>query len=336
MNVEEQYILYDQIVLGFYIVLSVLVISCGLIGISSIRKTDKKTKKEIVPTYDHTDVFKDFVGNERVVCILQTYLFARKTPNLLFSGPRSVGKTELAKRYAKAKGCHFVTLDKSSLTPAQFKRILLDLPAEQPILFFIDEVHALPPGTQDMLLTACEPSDRKITLFGTIFDLKRCSFIAATTNIGKLSQALQSRFVILEMEEYTESDIAEILMWKIPGASDILTHSFLKDIAKLSKLVPRIAISGCEYVMALIESNPDYNEIELLEELKKYFDCNDNGLTKQDLEYLKIVETLQPVSSSTLCAMLCVDKDTLENNVEPFLLRNKLIKRTNKGRCLYA
>lgn len=334
MTIEEQHILYDRILLYLFVVLFSLVCSFGLIKLSSRNKPKKQTTERKHSTFE--EIFSGFVGNQRVVSILRTYLLARKSPNLLFSGPRSVGKTELAKRYARAKGCHFVPLDKTSLAPARFKKILLDLPATQPILFFIDEVHALPPSVQDMLLTACEPNDQKVTLFGTTFDLKRCSFIVATTNAGRLSQALQSRFVLLEMEEYTESDIAEILMWKVSDASNVLTHSFLKDIAKLSKLIPRVAITGCEYIMALIESNPDFNEIELLEELKKYFDCDDEGLTKQDLHYLEIVETLQPVSSSTLCAMLCVDKDTLENNIEPFLLRNKLIKRTNKGRCLYA
>lgn len=328
MNIQEQQILYDRIVNGFWIVLFV-VVCFGL-----YLKFRKKHKKQIIKE-EMIDPFEGFVGNQRVISILQTYLFSKANPNLLFSGPRSVGKTELAKRYAKAKGFNFVTLEKTTLAPARFKRLLLDLSAEQPTLFFIDEVHALPPSVQDMLLTACEPNDKKITLMGTVFDLKRCSFIAATTNIGKLSSAFQSRFTILEMEEYTDSDIAEILMWKFPNISELFTHSFIRQIAKLSKCIPRVAIQGCEFLLAKLQQDENLNELELLEELKNYFNCNDEGLTKQDLEYLEIVKVLQPVSASSLCAMLCVDKNTLENNIEPFLLKNKLIKRTNKGRCLY-
>lgn len=330
MTIEEQEVLYQQITNLFLLALcfGFLFFALKWLKNQALKKQERQSS-----SITKGDPFNGFIGNERVVSILRIYLAASSSPNLLFSGPRSVGKTELAKRYAKAKGSRLVTLEKTSLAPARFKKILLDLPAEQPILFFVDEVHALPAAIQDMLLTACEPNDKKITLLGTVFDLKRCGFIAATTNIGKLSSAFQSRFTILEMEEYTEADIAEILMWKFPE-STIFTHSFLKTIARYSKLVPRVAIQGCEYLLLLLKQDENLNEIELEAHLKLYFDCDESGLTKQDREYLEIVSRLQPVSSQTLCSMLCVDKDTLENSIEPFLMKNGFIRKTNKGRCL--
>lgn len=333
MNKLEQEIFVSSLKQGLIYVLIVFVVAAILIVFLS-RKA--KTKEDALPNPQRDlRAFEGFIGNKRIVEMLFNIAGFKSPPNVLFSGPRSSGKTELARRYSRCLGFDFVVLDKLSLQPKRFAEIL-DAAAEQQTLFFIDEIQSLSPQTQEFLLTATEPNDKSITIKGIRYDLKKHSFVAATTNKGKLSDAFISRFAVLELQEYSEEEIAEILISKLPECNQIFTFSFLKEIAKYSKLVPRSAIIVCEYCLKLVESNPNLNEFELAEEARKWFDCDRNGLTKQDKHYLEIVELLQPVSASSLCAMMSVDKETLESSIEPFLLKNKLIKRTNRGRCLYG
>jgi Holliday junction DNA helicase RuvB len=63
----------------------------------------------------------------------------------------------------------------------------------------------------------------------------------------------------------------------------------------------------------------------------KGIDCN--GMTRTDREYLKrLIEADEPVGVETLASAIGESPETLEESVEPFLLRQGFIQRTGRGR----
>ena len=58
-----------------------------------------------------------------------------------------------------------------------------------------------------------------------------------------------------------------------------------------------------------------------------------DGSTEEDRNYLNFLKKQsKPVGVSTISASTNIDKDTIENIVEPFLLYNQKILKTPKGR----
>jgi Holliday junction DNA helicase RuvB len=61
-----------------------------------------------------------------------------------------------------------------------------------------------------------------------------------------------------------------------------------------------------------------------------------DGMDKQDREYLKVLRTFNggPVGVSAIAHTMSVDESTVTEEIEPFLLRQRLITRTPRGRKL--
>ncbi|MDE7433977.1 MAG: hypothetical protein K2M43_02510, partial [Mycoplasmoidaceae bacterium] len=54
-----------------------------------------------------------------------------------------------------------------------------------------------------------------------------------------------------------------------------------------------------------------------------------------DLKYLKILSDFNvPIGLKTLSHALLIDENTIENKIEPYLIYQKLINKTIKGRVL--
>ena len=58
-----------------------------------------------------------------------------------------------------------------------------------------------------------------------------------------------------------------------------------------------------------------------------------NGMTRTDREYLKrLIQSDEPMGVETLASAIGESPETLEESVEPFLLKQGFIQRTPRGR----
>jgi len=176
---------------------------------------------------------KEFVGQEHLVGIDKPLRKAIEDQHLfsfVLWGPPGVGKTTLARIYAKALNARFYELSAVSAGKADIRNIISEgstLLESRPKVLFLDEIHRFNKAQQDFLLPYVESGE--LTLIG-----------ATTENPSfEVISALLSRCQVFVLKSLSADDITEILKRtkvKMPkGALDWLI--------KLSDGDARIALS---------------------------------------------------------------------------------------------
>jgi Holliday junction resolvasome RuvABC ATP-dependent DNA helicase subunit len=308
------------------------------------------------------DAFAGFIGNEPAVARLSNDLLRalidqppHLAKNYLFTGLPSTGKTELARRMARALRLPFVKLDgrgvsgrdklfelvngelqshglAASQVGQQVGLPVLDYP---PLIVFIDEVHLVPRALQEALLTMLEAADRTVVLSDHVAQVHRATFLFATTRASDVDAAFASRCDEIQLREYTEDEVARILRWKVPHND--WPESAYHVVARLGRCVPRIAIQLAEALeTAVLVSEQDKQLAEHLEDVRHAREIDERGLTRMDFEYLSILErSAGPIGEQNILNLMrTVDKDRILNEVEPFLVRLGFIKHGPRGREL--
>lgn len=143
----------------------------------------------------------EFVGQEHLVgegkplrkAIEERHLFS-----FLLWGPPGVGKTTLARIYAKAVDAEMFEVSAVSAGKADIKKIV-DTPTERPKILFLDEIHRFNKAQQDYLLPFVESGE--LTLIG-----------ATTENPSfEVISALLSRCKVFVLQELSDDDMRKIL-----------------------------------------------------------------------------------------------------------------------------
>jgi len=294
------------------------------------------------------EAFEGFIGNEPAVRRLSNDLMRaliERPPHLaknyLFTGQPSTGKTELARRVARALALPFVRLDgrgvlrrerlfelvdgelgERGVQPSQVStragQPVLDYP---PLVIFIDEVHLVPRPVQESLLTILEAADRTLALPDRVAQMDRATFLFATTRGSDVDAAFRSRCTNIHLQEYQPAEVAEMLFQRHPH----WPREILLRIAVLGRCVPRIAIDLAEELETeiTVSERPGRPLAEHLEEVARARETDDQGLTPLDVAYLELLEReSRPLGEQAILNMLqSVDRDRISNEVEPFLVR---------------
>ena len=304
--------------------------------------------------------FDGFIGNEPAVKRVSNDLLRaliEEPPHLpknyLFTGLPSTGKTEFARRIAKALRLPFVQLDgrgvgtrerlfdlvKGELNQQDLaishvgQQSGLPLIEYPPLIIFIDEVHLVPKSVQESLLTMLEAMDRTVILSDQVAKMNKATFLFATTRASQVDAAFRSRCAEVQLREYTKPEVAEILRQRI---SEEWPEDIHLEIAKLGRCVPRVAIELARELETeiTVSEHPERSLEEHLEEVQKAREIDDLGLTLTDRQYLTVLEKEgKPVGEKAIINILgAVDKDRIINEIEPFLRRLGFIKLGGQGR----
>jgi Holliday junction DNA helicase RuvB len=293
----------------------------------------------------------EFVAQERVREQLEVLLHSaikRGSPpdHILFSGSPGLGKTTLAMIVAaELGGALRMTSGPAIERSGDLAAVLTSLQTGD--VLFIDEIHRIAKPAEELLYSAMEdfrvdvivgkgPGATAIPL-----DVEPFTLVGATTRAGLLTGPMRDRFGFVgHLEFYSPAELAVLLrrsarILGVPADFDGIT-----EIAGRSRGTPRIANRLLRRVRDYAELRADGRvTIETARAALQVYDVDLIGLDRLDKAVLKaLVESFGggPVGLSTLAVAVGEQPDTVEEVVEPFLVRAGLLARTPRGRVATA
>jgi Holliday junction DNA helicase RuvB len=214
-------------------------------------------------------------------------------------------------------------------------------------VLFIDEIHRLSPVVEEILYPALEdfkidimigegPAARSVKL-----DLQPFTLVGATTRAGMLTNPLRDRFgIVARLEFYTPEELTRIVtrsarLLEIPIEADGAL-----EIARRSRGTPRIANRLLRRVRDFAEVRAAGNiSCEVADLALQMLDVDAMGLDVMDRKLLRCVLDKfggGPVGVDNLAAAIGEERDTIEDVLEPFLIQQGFLQRTNRGRIATA
>lgn len=265
--------------------------------------------------------FKDLVGQEAVSLALMGSITQNRIPSgVIFSGTRGIGKTSVARIYAKALNCEgktkpepcgtcysceaisvgnhedVIEIDGASNNGVDEVRALKESTAYLPQrslyrVYIIDEVHMLSISAFNALLkTLEEPPPHVVFLF-------------ATTEIDKIPQTVVSRCQTFRLQKISLGNITDRIEFILKEEEITWEEGLLRALAREGRGSLRDALTFLEQMIAISGSHLTRSSLQkILGSLTEdsYINLLEALLKKDGSECLRLVEAFDEEGSSFL------------------------------------
>lgn len=283
---------------------------------------------------------------------------------ILFESPRGYGKTNFVRGMGKrlisestGEPKPFVEINGSTL---KYVGSFLDAIGKYlsgpegggtEVTVFIDEVHAADIKFRNFLLSFISPNGEgrcRVLHGGQEFevDYRMLTFIMATTNSEKLTEAFKSRCNRIVLNSYTKTEMKAILdqylaLWAkqfgtlVPGVSE----SVEDDLVSVCRRTPRFAVKIAEDLVNF-SANEKITLVDqkVFKRFVKTFDIHRFGLNRNELRVLQALQDGGAMTLNALSARVGIERTTIQKDCETILHENGLLlidgtrSITGKGR----
>jgi len=262
--------------------------------------------------------------------------------HILFYGPPGLGKTTLAMIISREMGVNLVTTSGPAIERSgDLVGLLTNL--EPGDVLFVDEIHRLPRPVEEMLYTAMEDFSINFVIDKGAFaktvkiNLPPFTLIGATTRAGLITTPMRERFgLIYHLDFYSPQELERIVSRSAKLLGVFLQPAAAREIALRARGTPRIA-------NRLLKRVRDFAQVagakeitrEVVDAALRLEGIDSAGLDELDRRVLQTILRVfkgGPVGIEALAATLNEEVDTLEDVVEPFLLKEGFLARTPAGR----
>ena len=291
--------------------------------------------------------FDEYVGQEQAVASLRVSVEAARqrgecVDHVLLYGPPGLGKTTLAGILANEMSSNLVTTSGPAIERGgDLMGILTNL--DEGDVLFIDEIHRLARVVEELLYPAMEDfavnlvMDKGVHARSIKHRLSPFCLVGATTRPGMLSAPLRERFGIFHhLDFYSETELISIVQRSASILGAPIDAAGASEIARRSRGTPRI-------VNRLLRRVRDYAQVKtggpITEDVAHAAldleGVDGRGLDRLDRRFLlAIVDHYGggPVGIEAVAATINDDAETLQEMVEPYLLKIGFVQRTPAGR----
>ena len=294
-------------------------------------------------------MFEKIIGQERAKRRLEFFIQGQNqtgiSPHILFVAPRGCGKTLIAQSYSKELVTEdgfkrkLLTINCSSLTKvSQFiNDIVIPHVVDKEVTILFDEASEIPRSISMALLTILNPTkeNQNTYSFGDLdilFDFSKVTFLFATTEAHLLFHALTDRLERIDLEEYSEGQLADIIRKNIDSQ---ITDEVMVEIGQVLRGNARKAAQMANHISIYLNSkNKTTFDIQTWHDFRFGMGIRKLGLTSTEVKLLQCLSERPETTLTTLSSKMSMTRESVQRDTESYLQKLDLIEIVPTGRRL--